>query len=478
MFQQYLCNVSTDREGIGINMENITDRNSESNRICYMTSKQLNEYGIGMDKEYINFVFGSVKETLKLVITNDESCSNELYLSDDVKSLLYIPTESTLQIKRIDDATLELGPLVGVFINSKKIAWLTEGKSDRAYEIFTDAINSMHGICCFFSVGDIDWEKKLVKALLWEKSKWVSHILPLPRVIYDRCFGDYGRNRGMEFRKMLGSNYHVVNSIPKLGKWETIKALSKNPNLIDAIPETILYHSYTDAENALVKFKNIYLKPDKLYKGKGIYRVSQDEYLGYRIESRAVNENKEIHLADLKGLDELLSIYSTRGGGYVIQKEINKASYKGHPFDFRLLYQKNYQGKWKPSGISVRMGAPGSIITSPRSGGAVEEFPVVLKEVFNEDITTKNGIYEKVMKIGKEAAQTIEREFGDCVELGLDMTIDVNGKVWIIEVNGKPLKVSIKWLNNPKMLLRCYKRPIEYAVYLTGFKSSDTELGG
>lgn len=478
MLKQYLKPFSFGDEDIPDCNAKESYKKHERGKICYLTRRQLETFSISINTKYITLIAGSIHETLKLVITEDTESKNELFLSEDVKSLLCIPPESLLQVKKLNDHTLELGPLVGVFINSKKIGALSEGKTDRAYEIFNDAINSMHGICCFFSVGDIDWEKRLVKAMLIRNKCWVSYIMPLPKVIYDRCFGEYGRNRGVEFRKKLGSGYHVINSIPKLGKWETIEALSKNPNLINLIPETVLYHSYMDAENALKSFKAVYLKPDKLYKGKGIYKLCSNTDHGYRLESRTEDENKEIHLSNLERLDEILSLFSTKGGGYVIQEEIHKASYRGNPFDFRLLYQKDWQGMWQPSGISVRMGAPGSIITSPRSGGAVEEFPNVLKEVFNEDITTKNGIYQRVVTTGREVAETIEREFGDCVELGLDMTIDVNGRIWIIEVNGKPMKVSIKWLNNPRMLMRCYKRPIEYAVYLTGFKSLNTELGG
>lgn len=121
------------------------------------------------------------------------------------------------------------------------------------------------------------------------------------------------------------------------------------------------------------------------------------------------------------------------------------------------------------------MGAQDSIITSPRSGGAVADLPTVLKEEFEEDDYTKDGLYEKVIEVGREVAKTIEAEFGDCVELGLDMTIDIDGRVWIIEVNGKPLKVSLKWLNDPNLMTRCYCRPVEYAVFLTGFTSASIE---
>jgi hypothetical protein len=216
-----------------------------------------------------------------------------------------------------------------------------------------------------------------------------------------------------------------------------------------------------------------------LYKGKGIFRISKAPENGYKIEYRGENENKVEYMADLTELESvLLKDFMKAGGNYLIQAAIDKASYKGYSFDFRFLYQKNWKGEWEPGGISVRMGAPGSIITSPRSGGAVEELPTVLKDEFGEEPGTKNGLYENIVIIGKQVVLCLEKEFGDCVELGLDMTIDTNLRIWVIEVNGKPLKVSLKWLDIPEMLIRCYRRPIEYCAYLTGFKSADTGWGG
>jgi hypothetical protein len=51
------------------------------------------------------------------------------------------------------------------------------------------------------------------------------------------------------------------------------------------------------------------------------------------------------------------------------------------------------------------------------------------------------------------------------------MAIDNNKKLWLIEVNGKPLKVSLKRLGKPEVMAICNRRPIEYAVKLAGFVS-------
>jgi hypothetical protein len=445
---------------------------------CYLTDAQNELYCNGNKDEHINIKFGSLNMDLKKVIeVRDEIDSNALYLSEDLKCQIYIPDDILLQVRKTQDGYIEIGPLVGTFINSKKVAALSEGKTDNVYEQIILAINKLKGICCFFSIGDIDWEKKLVKGLIKDGRQWAAHILPLPTVIYDRCFGNYGRNHGTEFRKTLGEEYHVINSIPKLAKWETICALKKNPKLLNSIPKTIVYNSFKDIESALISGNSVYLKPDSLYKGKGVYRISKESNGSYKLEHRLDDANEVKFLPNLNNIDDIIGHYAVLGGGYLIQEEIKKANYKGYPFDFRLLFQKDWQGIWQPSGIAVRIGAKGSIITSPRSGGAVVEFSKVLMESFSEDITAEKGLYENVITVGREVVTTLEQQFGDCVELGLDMSIDINRKIWIIEVNGKPLKVSLKWLNNPALMARCYSRPIEYSVFLTGFKSADTEMG-
>ncbi|MFL0247877.1 YheC/YheD family protein [Candidatus Clostridium stratigraminis] len=452
-------------------------KNSDYNT-CYLTEEQNEFYCNGDKDKNINIKFGSLNINLRKVVwITNETDSNFLCLSEDLKSVIYIPDNSSLQLRKIEKNSIEIGPLVGIFINSKKIASLSEGKTDSVYEQISLAMDKLSGLSCFFSAGDIDWGKRLVKGLVHEDSRWAAHILPLPTVIYDRCFGSYGRKNGLEFRKRLGSEYHVINSMPKLTKWETICTLRKNPKLLQVIPKTSIYNSYMDLENALLTANSVYLKPDALYKGKGVYRVSKELNGSYKIEHRTETKNVVNFLPNLNNIGEIIDSYTVLGGGYLIQEEIEKAYYKDYPFDFRLLYQKDWQGSWQPSGIAVRIGAPGSIITSPRSGGAVIEFSKVLRDSFHEDFITKDGLYKNVLSIGREIVTTIEQEFGDCVELGLDMTIDINRKIWVIEVNGKPLKVSLKWLNNPALMARCYSRPIEYAVFLTGFMSANTEMG-
>jgi len=448
---------------------------SSFSRCCLLTRKQIQCYGLNNNGEHLTLTIGSLNINVKKITISNREEANKLYLSKDLKEEFNIPEDIVFQLRKTDEDHLEIGPFIGIFISSKKIAALEKQNRDSVYERFTAASKRLSGLCCFFSIEDIDYDRNLIKALFWNKSKWVSSVMPLPVVIYDRCFGKGSREGCTKLRKMLGPNYQVINAMPKLTKWETINTLSINPRLVNLIPKTTVYHSCIDIENALGNFSRVYLKPNSLYNGKGIFRIRRGLNNDYIVEHRNKNENQVFSITNLNDINELLNKYKKEGEGYLIQQEIEKAAFRNQPFDLSLLYQKNCQGIWQPSGIAARVGAMDSVITNPRRGGSVEKISTVLKEVFNEAVSKKNGLYENIISIGKETAMEIDRQFGDCVELGLDMCIDVNGKIWIIEVNGKPLKSSLIWLNNSDITDRCYNRPIEYAVHLTGFESEDIQ---
>ena len=461
-----------------INKRQITYKKAPQNRTVFLTQKQCRMYALNDDNKSITLTVGSQTHTLEKAVCNDDE-DHTICFSDDLRSTLFIPENVMLQVKLKEVDHLELGPLIGVFISPKKIASLVNGKKDHVYYRLSDTAGLYAGICCFFCIGDIDWENMLVKALIRESEKWFSRIMPLPKVFYDRCFGKDARRNSLLLRQYLNvGDYQVINNLAKLGKWETMETLKMHKILHQHLPETKIYRSDSDIVNFLNSYKSIYLKPDRLYKGKGIYRLKYGPGGSYIIEFRNDDQNKTVYLPTLKDLRKMLSRYLEAGWGYLMQEAIELAEYKGYPFDFRLLYQKDWKGHWQPSCIVARLAAPGSIVTSPRSGGAVVEFDTVLKEVFNEDIRGDNGLYQEVVDVGREVVRAIEGEFGECVELGLDMAIDKHGKVWIIEVNGKPLKVSIKRLNDPEVLNRCYDRPIEYAIYRSGFVAHDTKMAG
>lgn len=445
---------------------------------CYMTKDQLRSYGIEPDEEYLFISFGSLNLRLRMIVSdNSPEGRSRLQLSSVLQCLIGLPEGITLQIRRLENNKLELGPYIGVFINSMRIADLLHGKDFSEYNEYHATCRRLYGICCFFSTECIDWNSRTLKGLYRKGSSWLWVALPLPRVIYNRNIHYNCLQESLSLINELGEGFELLNKAPKLPKWETLAALSKNPELASLVPETTPYTDCSDVEKILDKYTCAYLKPNLLSKGRGIYRVCKLPDGGYRVEYRTYEVNHVVNLKELDNIDILLSNYSEVGGGYIVQQALEKACFKeeGPSFDLRVLFQKDYRGEWGISGIAGRIAAPGSIITSPRSGGEVEDLSRILEEVCLGDKSAMEKLRSDILTLGRKICLTIEKQFGNCVELGLDLVIDNNLKLWIIEANGKPLRVSLKRLKNTEIILRCNRRPIEYIASLEGFESWDTE---
>lgn len=458
-----------------VNRIKITYVDSQDIQSCYLTKEQAYKYNLEDRNEYVIINIGICSIKLKKHILRDtEKGIETLCLSSDIKEKLYIDEGTIMQISAAEDGILEIGPYIGIFINQSKIEMLTEGNEIYEYTWFDKTSKHLYGYSYFFSIEGIDWDKCLIKGVVNINGRWIFKTCLFPKVIYDRNVENNSRIESFELRERLCGRCKIINSIAKLTKLSTIKVLEKNEKLINLIPQTVKCNSCKDIERVMESYRSVYLKPDSLSKGKGVYKITKKSDNHYKVEYRTAERNHVVTLNDIEEIDILLEQYSENGGGYIIQKEINKALFRGNTFDLRVLFQKDYSGTWKLSGIAARVAAEGSIITSPRSGGVVEDFSIILKEVFGQEPFSKGGIYERLVYFGREICSSIEKAFGDCVELGLDMAIDINHKIWIIEVNGKPLKVSLKRLNNPEIMARYLRRPIEYAASLTNFASWDT----
>lgn len=457
--------------GLLVNKVKISYFRAKEKMNLFLTDNQISYFCL-QNEEYAIIRFASIEITLKIsnLVQVDQN-SNILYFSEDVEDKLHIPSGTILQIKKIGRKKLEVGPLIGIFIDETRFENLRLGKASIDYSLLALCCENLYGMCYFFSISNIDFKSKTVKGIFKKNSMWTPVTLPIPKVIYDQNHELDCRSDCIQLRNNLRIDYIIINSIAKLSKMETMDALSKNPFLIDHIPKTISLNSIQNVKDSLEKFPKVYLKPNSLSKGKGIFCISKNLNSSYTVKYRTESTNHIGSLQTIENLNQLLDKYMNIGQGYIIQEDIKKASFRNCSFDIRILFQKDYSATWIQSGVVARIGAYNSIITSPKSGGTVEELSVVLKEVFNENISDKDGLYDKLIKIGKEICITIESEFGDCVELGLDLAIDEQKKIWIIEVNAKPLNVSLKRLNNSKLVVDFNRHPIEYSIYLTGFRS-------
>lgn len=116
---------------------------------------------------------------------------------------LSIPFDITSNVRVTDDA-LTIGPILGVFISPTKVNRMLKGDIDSIYSQFHEWAQSVGGIVYFFSLNELDARNQSVLGCLPNRDqRWVQGKLPLPKVIYDRCFGAKGRKHSYRLREVI-----------------------------------------------------------------------------------------------------------------------------------------------------------------------------------------------------------------------------------------------------------------------------------
>jgi glutathione synthase/RimK-type ligase-like ATP-grasp enzyme len=172
------------------------------------------------------------------------------------------------------------------------------------------------------------------------------------------------------------------------------------------------------------------------------------------VEKNFANENHALHwIREFTGQR-----------GYIIQPFLHLYSRKGRSFDIRVLMQKNEKGLWMGTGIAVREGAAGSMTSNLHGGGKALPVLPYLSGQFGADQTER--ITEVLRQLSEMIPPILESHFGRLGELGIDFGIDTNGDIWLLEVNSKPGRTSIRQAGDPVSAVLASENPLRYARYL------------
>lgn len=120
---------------------------------------------------------------------------------------------------------------------------------------------------------------------------------------------------------------------------------------------------------------------------------------------------------------------------------------------------------------SVRLAPPGSIVTNVSSGATVEKFEKIVPQVFPQEYPT---ISQRIDLLALTVCSKLEENFGRLGELAIDMALDVGGSLWLIEVNSKPSKISVRRSQDKELIQRAYSNPVKYAKFLYGVANNET----
>lgn len=318
-------------------------------------------------------------------------------------------------------------------------------------------------IVFLFSPADVYRERGQVKGFVPSlNGGWLERLFPMPDVVIDRyrytpkqSFRDY-----VQFRKdspLLFTNNRLAN------KWRVHQILWQDEQMRKWLPETWNYQPMKFRE-MLAKHKYVFVKPSNGTGGRGILRIKQTAK-GYELLGRTKERSKVQHILNTSQAVMSKVRNWAKNELFLVQQGLDLDLIPKRTVDIRLLIQKNGEGQWSVTGLGVRIGGNKSATSNLHGGG--KAVPV------SEFLTPKFGsqqsytIIQECHDLAHQTASVLENHFGRLIELGLDIGIDVNGRVWLIEVNPKPGREIFRHLGQQTRYEQAIKRPIEYALYLS-----------
>jgi hypothetical protein len=369
-----------------------------------------------------------------------------------------------------DGFGLHLGPLVALIAFSKHED-ITRSKLNSYREYFLQYGDGLLFIC---AADGIDTEKKMIKGYYYSTSGkfnvWKEGIFPYPGSAYNRTVL---KKEVFDDLDVVMDN-HIFNSFSNgsFNKWELWNRLSLNPTLKAHLPHTSLLTDLHSLDEMLDRNSCVYLKPVGGTLSMGIRKVCKrsdgDGYLLYypNRQKEGNGTNQEILVDPIK-IDRWLKRLQQLK--YIVQQEITMKRYDERPIDFRVIMQKNRNNEWGCTGIFGKFGKKGSIITNFTKSGFLlsgkESFRVAFE--MNEQQASKK--IEELTQISHLICKTFD-QYGLYGDVGIDLMVDQNGKVWILEVNTLdtnhrfPLRIK-----DTELYKQVVKNPLEFAKFLAGF---------
>ncbi|RKD23764.1 hypothetical protein BEP19_04865 [Ammoniphilus oxalaticus] len=318
-----------------------------------------------------------------------------------------------------------------------------------------------------FHPNQVDFQSRTVRGYTWDDtSKWSTVTAPIPNYIYDRCFYSgrtYNQQHKPAVAKLLQDPSIRFLGVGLKGKLQMFNTLKEHPSLRQFLPPTEVYSSSAQLVEWLERFPSIILKPINGSLGIGVLKVARTAQ-SLRVEGRG--RRNALIRRSFPSIQQFSSFFHSyaRSWKYLIQPYLTLRNKEEVPFDIRLLTQKDGSGQWATTGKAIRVGAKQSITSNLHGGGKALPFNEFM--LANYTSTQIKTIKEQLHIIETMLPAYLERQHGPLVELGIDVGIDREHKVWLIEVNSKPGREIFDRLNEKETALLSKLNPLFYTKYL------------
>lgn len=392
---------------------------------------------------------------------------DRIVISKKIQEVLYFPEFHIPLHIFIENETLNIGPLIGIFTSGFSSFPLKPIGERSAFFSKLLSVNKAVGAIPFiFGEKHIDWNQGHIKGYFYHEKNWKMAEFPFPNVIYDRLPNRKSERNPLfrEVKNRLQNDYLIPWYNPGFfNKLEISEKLQQEDSVEKYLPETHPFSSFSSIEVMLSKYGHVYLKPINGSLGLGVHQILYDKLHNHYF-CRYQDRNGVNRLRKFSSLEGLFrNVFSNKAlDKMIVQQGINLLKIDHHPVDFRIHTNKDDNGEWYVTAIAAKIAGSGSVTTHIRSGGEIK----TLKEIFPEE---NSQLYsEKLSKAALKLSKALEKNMDGIIgEIGFDLGIDRKGNVWFFEANSKPGRSIFTHPNLKEFDFLTRKLTIAFAIFLT-----------
>lgn len=380
----------------------------------------------------------------------------------------------TYRVRKTGGTAIQIGPVIGILVGHSRDELRQNRHGYRIYSTLWN-IRNVGGLAYFFTLEDIDWPGRSVMGHVYipdevpertppARIPLESASFPFPDAIYRRRSIPVSMLE--QIREEMTPN--IFNNGRAGHKFGQAQVLLATEELAEHVPPIYALDSAHVLDDMLERYGAAFLKRKSLGAGKGIVRVTRGhggEYvLTHRLSTNGCQEVSSSVGSFERLTNRLAHItgYEWNNSSWFVQRAIVPARYNSRAFDLRVTVQKNGLGRWAVHGMYARI-APTRMSVVTRRGQYKHARP------FLNEVSPTNGdaLYAAAVDLAMRSAYVLDRELGLLGDVGIDIMIDIHGKLWFIEANPGPGYLSIGADDGDYR--RQVAAPITFASYLAGF---------
>ncbi|MFD1707314.1 YheC/YheD family protein [Siminovitchia sediminis] len=391
---------------------------------------------------------------------------NVISISSSLAKMLGIPRFVSNLCLFQDDETLYLGPLVGIFTSGfTPYQLLPVGERTKNFAKQMSVQTSVGAVPFLFGEKHIHWEKGMIHGYFYHDQTWKQMNVPFPNVVYDRLPNRLSEKHPsfQKVKERMENDYLIPWYNPGFfNKLELHERLCNDGRIEHYLPETHPFTSFSEIERMAKNYGHVYLKQADGSNGRKIRHVlydsvSEDFYCRFF--------DRQNRLYKFHSIEALIhQLYKGRETEkLIIQQGIRLIRINKRPVDFRVHVNKDDSGQWRVSAIAAKIAGKGSPTTHIRFEGSVHS----LEEIFPDEQECEHH-RSKLKQAALDLAGAVEDHVGGIVgEIGFDLGIDQEGKVWMFEANSKPGRQIFSHPGLKESDLLTHKLALAFAVHLT-----------